>query len=88
MEAERRREKGEQRFSEKNTPYNIKLKRAKEAAEARENSPALMALYNLFLPGAGVRRGLPKYMTDKYGNRIKTGITITRDVSGSEKVDE
>lgn len=73
MESERERVRGEQKVSDKRTPYNIKMEKSRAAAEARDNSPALMALYNFFLPGAG-SRGRPKFVTDKYGNRVRTGM--------------
>lgn len=52
-----------------------KKRLAREAAkyeavqEARNNNPYLMRVYSAFLPGY-MKRGLPKYVTDKYGNRI------------------
>lgn len=70
MEAERKREKQPRQVSNKRTAFNIKEERSAKAAEARENSPALTALRNFFLPGAGPGHGKPKYATDKYGNRV------------------
>lgn len=79
MEAERKREKKERQVSEKNTPYNIKEQKSQAAAEARESNPALMRLYELFMPGSARFRGMPKYITDKYGNRVRTGVQIKVD---------
>jgi hypothetical protein len=73
MEAERKREKKERQVSEKRTPFNIKEEKSQKAAEERENSPALQALHDSFLPGAG-NRGRPKFITDKYGNRVRSGM--------------
>lgn len=70
MEAERKtEEKKERQVSEKNTPFNIKERKVVEATTARANNPALMRLYNAFMPG--IRNfGPSKFVTDKYGNRI------------------
>lgn len=73
MEVERKQEKKERKVSEKDTPFNIQEAKRAAAAEAREKSPALMALYNLFLPGPGVQ-GRPKFIADKYGNRVRSGM--------------
>ena len=78
MEAERKSTKQKRQVSEKRTPFNIKEEKRKAAAEERENSPNLQALYNAFMPGAR-GRGMPKYMTDKYGSRIRTGVTIVHE---------
>lgn len=75
MEAERKKVKGEQQFSDKNTPYNIKEAKRKAAVEAREKNPALQSLYNLFMPGAR-SLGRPKFITDKYGNRVRSGMEV------------
>lgn len=75
MEAERKKVKGEQQFSDKNTPYNIREKKRKEAVESREKNKHLTALYNLFMPGAR-NVGRPKFITDKYGNRVRSGMEI------------
>lgn len=77
MEAERKKEekeeKKERQVSEKNTAFNIKERKKIAAAEARGSNPALMALYAAFLPGMR-SWGPPKYVTDKYGNRIRNVI--------------
>lgn len=73
MEAERKKEKQERQVSEKDTPFNIKERKSAEAAEARENSPALMRLHNYFMPGSR-SFGRPKFITDKYGNRVRSGM--------------
>lgn len=71
MEAERKKdEKRERQVSQKRTPFNIREEKSAKAIKARENNHALMALYNFFLPGAG-NRDRPKFVTDKYGNRIR-----------------
>lgn len=75
MEAERKKEKQERQVSEKNTPFNIAEAKSKAAAEAREKSPALQSLYNLFMPGAR-HFGRPKFITDIYGNRVRSGMEI------------
>ncbi len=72
MEAERKKNKTERQVAQKNTAYAIKERKAKESAKAREKSPELMAMYDLFLPGAG-NKSRPKYITDKYGNRVRSG---------------
>lgn len=76
MEAERKKdEKKVRQVSDKRTSFNINEEKSANAAKARENDPALMALYNSFLPGAR-NYSLPKFVTDKYGNRIRnTSIT-------------
>lgn len=55
--------------------HQTKKRLAKEEAsrrihqEARENNPYLMSLYLSFIPMyAG--SGTPKFITDKYGNRV------------------
>lgn len=73
MESERKKEKKERQVSEKNTPFNIKEEKSAKAAEARENSPALMRLYNYFMPGLR-SFGQPKFITDRYGNRVRSGM--------------
>lgn len=74
MEAERKKEKQPRQVSEKETPFNISERKSAAASEARENHPALMQLYTMFLPGAGAgSRGRPKFITDKYGNRVRSG---------------
>lgn len=37
--------------------------------EARLKNPNLMRIYSAFLPSF-IKRGRPKYSTDKYGNRV------------------
>lgn len=73
MEAERKREKQERQVSDKRTPFNVKEEKRKAAEEARENSPALMKLYTAFMPGLR-SFGQPKFITDKYGNRVRSGM--------------
>jgi hypothetical protein len=73
METERKEEKNERQVSKKRTPFNVREQKSREAAEAREKSPALMSLYNLFFPGIG-SHGRPKFITDKYGNRVRSGM--------------
>lgn len=73
MEAERQKEKKPRQVSEKNTPFNIAEKKSAEAAKVREDNPFIQALYNSFFPGAG-RLGRPKFITDKYGNRVRSGM--------------
>lgn len=70
MESERQKEKKERPVSEKDTPFNIAEKKSAESAEARENDPYLMTLYNSFMPGLREYRPA-KFVTDKYGNRIR-----------------
>lgn len=70
MESERKVEKQERQVSEKRTAFNIKEERSAKAAEVRENSPNLMAVYQALLPGAGAGRRNPKFVTDHWGNRI------------------
>lgn len=71
MEAERKKERPERRVSEKSTVFNIQERKSAEATEARKNNPALMALYDAFFPGPG-NLGRPKFITDKYGNRVRS----------------
>lgn len=73
MEAERKRERKEHQVSERKTRKNILDRKRKEAAEARLKDPALMSLYSLFFPTYR-ERGRPKYITDKYGNRVRSGM--------------
>lgn len=75
MEVERKKEKKERQVSEKNTPFNQQEARSKAAAEAREKSPALQSLYDLFMPGAR-SHDRPKFITDKYGNRVRSDMEI------------
>jgi hypothetical protein len=78
MEVERKKEeKQERQVSEKNTPFNIRLRRSIEAAAARENDPALKRLYNAFMPGLR-SYSPPKFVTDKYGNRIRNEVKETK----------
>lgn len=52
-----------------------KKRLAREAAkyeavqQSRQDNPNIMRLFSAFLPGY-MKRGLPKYVTDKYGNRV------------------
>ena len=73
MEIERKKEKKERQISKKRTSFNIKEEKRAEAAKARDNDPALMALYSSFFPGTS-DHGRPKYITDKYGNRVPSGM--------------
>ena len=83
MEAERKREKNERQVTEKRTAFNLREEKRKAAEEARESSPALMALYNLFMPGAR-NRGNPKFITDKWGNRVRA-VTEAKKVKNPPK---
>lgn len=73
MEAERQKEKTERQVAKKNTAKLLADKNAVEAAEARKNSPALQAVYDLFVPSTRTR-GRPKFIADRYGNRVRSGM--------------
>lgn len=75
MEAERQKKekKKPRQVSLRNTPFNIAERKSAEAAKVRENNPNIQALYDSFFPGAGPL-GRPKFITDKYGNRVRSGM--------------
>ena len=73
MEAERQKKKKARQVSKKNTPFNIAERKSAEAAKVREDNPNIQALYDSFFPGAGPS-GRPKFITDKYGNRVRSGM--------------
>jgi hypothetical protein len=76
MEAERQTKKDKKKprqVSEKNTPFNVAERKSAEAAKVRAENPNIQALYDSFFPGAG-RLGGPKFITDKYGNRVRSGM--------------
>lgn len=76
MEAERRTKKEKKKprqVSKKNTPFNIAERKSAEAAKVRKENPNIQALYDSFFPGAD-HSGRPKFITDKYGNRVRSGM--------------